>query len=261
MLAFGPGLAPFCFCSWVRPPFRRRTASNCAALRPSRASSIRRPLARALHRSCEGDQHPRCVNCHPASDRPTQGDDMHPHSPSAARGIDGGGVPGNSCSACHSIATSTFSPVSRLRSGAFQAIPAGTWRRKRWRGKENPSARSAGKSKTRSATAGAVSNCCTSIWRTTIWSQWGWSPGSGRDPVPGTQEVLASSFALGSIAGLNALRLSIYTAAARGIFFAAPRGGTGRSRARANVRTISRSTRRQQLSICVGELLNDRQRR
>ncbi len=24
---------------------------------------------------------PRCVNCHPASDRPRQGDDSHPHQP------------------------------------------------------------------------------------------------------------------------------------------------------------------------------------
>ena len=26
-------------------------------------------------------QHPRCVNCHPAGDRPLQGDDSHPHVP------------------------------------------------------------------------------------------------------------------------------------------------------------------------------------
>src|ERR1700681_4256137 len=44
---------------------------------------------------------PRCVNCHPAGDRPTQGDDMHPHSPLVTRGADGGGVPGNACGACH----------------------------------------------------------------------------------------------------------------------------------------------------------------
>src|SRR5258708_25675871 len=44
---------------------------------------------------------PRCMNCHPAGDRPTQGNDMHPHSPPAPRGADGGGVPGNTCGACH----------------------------------------------------------------------------------------------------------------------------------------------------------------
>src|SRR5262245_2494834 len=44
---------------------------------------------------------PRCMNCHPASDRPLQGNDKHVHFPPAFRGDSGGGVPGNYCSACH----------------------------------------------------------------------------------------------------------------------------------------------------------------
>ncbi|MCJ9673918.1 Isoquinoline 1-oxidoreductase subunit, partial [Neorhizobium sp. SHOUNA12B] len=31
-------------------------------------------------------QHPRCVNCHPATDRPLQGVNMHPHQPPVFRG-------------------------------------------------------------------------------------------------------------------------------------------------------------------------------
>jgi hypothetical protein len=31
----------------------------------------------------------RCMNCHPAGDRPAQGDDRHPHLPLVVRGIDG----------------------------------------------------------------------------------------------------------------------------------------------------------------------------
>jgi hypothetical protein len=38
---------------------------------------------------------PRCVNCHPAGDRPTQGNDMHVHMPPVTRGDAGLGVPGN----------------------------------------------------------------------------------------------------------------------------------------------------------------------
>jgi len=30
-------------------------------------------------------QHPRCLNCHPAAERPTQGEDLHPHSPFVGR--------------------------------------------------------------------------------------------------------------------------------------------------------------------------------
>ena len=72
--------------------------------------------------------HPRCVNCHPASDSPTQGDDMRPHSPSAARGIDGAGVPGNTCGACHLDRNVDIFPGQQTW---FQssAIPAGSWRR------------------------------------------------------------------------------------------------------------------------------------
>jgi hypothetical protein len=29
--------------------------------------------------------HPRCMNCHPATDRPLQGNDKHPHQPVATR--------------------------------------------------------------------------------------------------------------------------------------------------------------------------------
>lgn len=31
---------------------------------------------------------PRCQNCHPVGERPTQGDDMHPHLPLVLRGAD-----------------------------------------------------------------------------------------------------------------------------------------------------------------------------
>ena len=31
---------------------------------------------------------PRCQNCHPVGERPTQGDDMHPHLPLVVRGAD-----------------------------------------------------------------------------------------------------------------------------------------------------------------------------
>ena len=46
-------------------------------------------------------QHPRCVNCHPAGDRPLQGDDGHLHIPAVQRGEGGIGVPGLYCTTCH----------------------------------------------------------------------------------------------------------------------------------------------------------------
>src|SRR5256714_7102839 len=46
-------------------------------------------------------QHPRCLNCHPAGERPTQGNDGHPHSPLVVRGPDGKGAIGLRCTTCH----------------------------------------------------------------------------------------------------------------------------------------------------------------
>jgi hypothetical protein len=43
----------------------------------------------------------RCMNCHPAGDRPAQGDDRHPHLPLVVRGIDGFGAIGMRCTTCH----------------------------------------------------------------------------------------------------------------------------------------------------------------
>src|SRR5256714_13400761 len=45
--------------------------------------------------------HPRCMNCHPAGDRPLQGADHHEHVPPAYRGEGGNGIAGLTCSACH----------------------------------------------------------------------------------------------------------------------------------------------------------------
>jgi cytochrome c5 len=43
----------------------------------------------------------RCANCHPASDTPTQGDEMVPHTMGVTRGEEGRGVYGQKCTTCH----------------------------------------------------------------------------------------------------------------------------------------------------------------
>ncbi|MDQ6902144.1 MAG: hypothetical protein M3139_03910 [Bacteroidota bacterium] len=44
---------------------------------------------------------PRCMNCHPAGDRPLQGDDSHIHTMNVQRGKDGDGLYAAKCSNCH----------------------------------------------------------------------------------------------------------------------------------------------------------------
>ncbi|MDB5687329.1 MAG: Isoquinoline 1-oxidoreductase subunit, partial [Rhizorhabdus sp.] len=47
------------------------------------------------------NKHPRCLNCHPAGERPTQTDRMHPHMPLVVRGDGGIGATGLRCTTCH----------------------------------------------------------------------------------------------------------------------------------------------------------------
>src|SRR5438552_1149176 len=64
--------------------------------------------------------HPRCMNCHPAGNSPTQGNDQRVHQPPAPRGEVGAGVPGLLCSACH---TSRNVDLYAGRATSYQSIP------------------------------------------------------------------------------------------------------------------------------------------
>lgn len=55
--------------------------------------------------------HKRCVNCHPAGDRPHQGEDSHIHNFNVQRGEDGHGLPALQCSTCHQKENNNFSGV------------------------------------------------------------------------------------------------------------------------------------------------------
>src|SRR5438128_3846877 len=58
--------------------------------------------------------HPRCINCHTATNYPQQGDDRHRHFANVVRGPEGRGVPGLHCATCHQEANadSTGAPGS-----------------------------------------------------------------------------------------------------------------------------------------------------
>ena len=71
------------------------------------ASAQQRDQARSIALFREAGkvlQHPRCLNCHPVGDRPSQTDRMTPHRPMVVRGADGHGAPGLPCNACHHAA-------------------------------------------------------------------------------------------------------------------------------------------------------------
>ena len=55
--------------------------------------------------------HPRCINCHTATNYPQQGDDRHRHFANVVRGADGKGVPALQCVTCHQDANADSTGV------------------------------------------------------------------------------------------------------------------------------------------------------
>jgi hypothetical protein len=68
-------------------------------------------------------QSPRCQNCHPVGERPTQGDDMHPHLPLVVRGADDQGAIAMRCATCHQVAN--FAPAGVPVAMAWQGKSLG----------------------------------------------------------------------------------------------------------------------------------------
>ena len=55
--------------------------------------------------------HPRCINCHTATDHPDQAGDRHAHNFHVVRGKTGFGVPGLNCATCHQSANADSTGV------------------------------------------------------------------------------------------------------------------------------------------------------
>jgi len=122
---------------------------------------------------------PRCVNCHPAGDRPHQGDQARLHQPPVERGVDGHGTPTMRCSTCHQAAN--FDPGRVPGHPEWHLAPI----EMAWQGKtvaeicqqiKDP-ARNGGR---------AVDALIDHIGKDTLVG-WAWAPGFGRTPAPGTQ--------------------------------------------------------------------------
>src|SRR5437868_4337278 len=73
--------------------------------------------------------HPRCVNCHPAGERPRQADVSRPHQPPVWRGVDGYGLPAMRCPICHQRAN--FDPAGVPGNAIWHLAP----REMAWEGK------------------------------------------------------------------------------------------------------------------------------
>ncbi len=108
MRRFALGLILAAGCTKATPPAAPAapvTASPASGLRSlASLQAIEDDEARAIAIFAEVGKiltHPRCMNCHPSTDRPLQGEAGLPHQPHVVRGADGHGVPGLVCASCH----------------------------------------------------------------------------------------------------------------------------------------------------------------
>ena len=127
---------------------------------------------------------PRCVNCHPAGDRPLQGEAGRPHQPRVERGVDGFGTTAMRCATCHQSAN--FDPAGVPGHPHWHLAP----REMAWQDKtvgeicaqiKDP-ARNGGRS---------LEQILAHLAEDTLVG-WAWAPGFGREPAPGTQKELGA---------------------------------------------------------------------
>lgn len=127
--------------------------------------------------------HPRCMNCHPAGDHPLQGADHHEHFPPAWRPESAAFA--DTCAACHTEANYTLHAQA-----SYKSIPGNP----RW-GLAPLSMAWEGKSlgdicrqiKDKERNGGRDLALLQEHVAKDDLVAWGWKPGEGREPAPGTQ--------------------------------------------------------------------------
>jgi hypothetical protein len=127
---------------------------------------------------------PRCVNCHPAGDRPLQGEARRLHQPPVERGRDGFGAVPMRCATCHQSAN--FDPAGVPGHPHWHLAPSEmAWQDKtvgeicaQIKDPARNGGRSLGEILTHIATDSLVG--------------WAWAPGFGREPAAGTQKELGA---------------------------------------------------------------------
>ena len=130
-------------------------------------------------------QHPRCVNCHPRTDRPLQGDAMQLHQPLAVRGKDGHGAVAMACSTCHG--------ASNYVASASVTVPGNpNWHlapiEMAWEGKSLRQICQQIKDPKRNG-GRTMAQIVDHMAHDSLVG-WGWNPGGNRTPAPGTQQQL-----------------------------------------------------------------------
>jgi hypothetical protein len=172
-------------------------AAPATSLQPVSAfASIRDPKARSIALFGEVGkviEHPRCLNCHPAGDRPTQTEAMRPHMPWVVRGDGGIGATGLRCTTCHH--RTNFDPANVPGNPKWSLAPA----EMAWAGKSLGQICTQIKDKTRNG--GRDMPALIHHMAEDDLVGWAWHPGGNRTPAPGTQKQFGALFSAWAASG------------------------------------------------------------
>ncbi len=138
-------------------------------------------------------QHPRCLNCHPVGERPTQTEAMYPHMPLVVRGDGGLGAPGLHCFTCHH--EKNFDPAGVPGNPKWSLAPP----EMAWQGKTLGQICTQIKDKTRNG--GREMTDLIHHMAEDDLVGWGWHPGGKRVPAPGTQKQFGELFSAWAASG------------------------------------------------------------
>jgi hypothetical protein len=125
-------------------------------------------------------QHPRCMNCHPRGDTPSNGEEGKPHRMKITRGADDHGAPAARCDACH---RNENSPVTFVPGAPHWALAP---RSMGWQGLTKGELCAV--LKDRSLNGGKDVAALIKHMAEDQLVLWGWNPGKGRAPVPITHD-------------------------------------------------------------------------
>lgn len=154
---------------------------------PDAFASIEDPSARSLAIFEEVGKvllHPRCINCHPAGDRPMQGEDVHVHEPPVVRGTGGFGATGMRCMTCH--LDENFDPGGVPGAPHWHLAPV----RMAWQGLDLGRICEQIKDPERNGRRD-LEKLAEHMEEDALVA-WGWAPGTGREPAPGTQAAFGA---------------------------------------------------------------------
>jgi hypothetical protein len=157
------------------PPDRLASVESFASIgdTAARSAALFTELGKVL-------THPRCVNCHPAGDRPRQTDARRLHQPPVTRGPDGLGLPAMRCPICHQNAN--FDPGRVPGNPIWHLAP----REMAWESKTLAEICTQIKDPARNGNR--TLEALVEHIGTDHLVGWAWAPGYGRQPAPGTQK-------------------------------------------------------------------------